>query len=263
MTANQNLRGVSEKIWIYTNYDCNLHCSYCLAESGPRSQRQALSLAEVQQITDEAAALGFETLHFTGGEPLLHKQIFAMLAYATGKLPVVLLTNAMLLHGKRLEALKALSRQRLTLQISLDGGSPEPHDAYRGAGSWQKTLNGLQAAQQAGFRVKLATTETLANHDRLAEICHLHHSLGIPEADHFVRPLAKRGFSHCGLEVNKETLEPELTVAADGLYWHPISTDLDLQINPTRVSLAEGIAGIRQELIGFENRRPAAAKTFQ
>ena len=109
------------------------------------------------------------------------------------------LTNAMLFKGKRLQKLLAVNHPNLTVQVSLDGAKPEHHDPYRGAGSWQATMDGIHLLMDNGLHVKLSTTETPANSDHLAEICQLHNSLGIPEPDHFIRPLAKRGFSEAGL----------------------------------------------------------------
>lgn len=57
------------KLWIYTNYDCNLKCAYCSVESSPAAPRRALSLSTVRQLIDEAAALNFTEVFFTGGEP--------------------------------------------------------------------------------------------------------------------------------------------------------------------------------------------------
>jgi hypothetical protein len=83
---------------------------------------------------------------------------------------------------------------------------------------------------------------------RLAEICALHRSLGIPEEDHFVRPLARRGFSAEGLEVSMLTLAPEVTASADGIFWHPLSTDPDMQVSQVAFPLAEAVARIAQQV---------------
>ncbi|MDQ6670390.1 MAG: hypothetical protein M3069_06505, partial [Chloroflexota bacterium] len=47
------------KLWIYTNYDCNLRCRYCVARSSPNTPRRAIGFANVQRLIDEAAQLGF------------------------------------------------------------------------------------------------------------------------------------------------------------------------------------------------------------
>src|SRR5258708_21905448 len=71
------------KLWIYTKYDCNLKCSYCVAKSGPNVPRRAIGLANVCRLVDEAVALGFANFFFTGGEPFLLNDIYDMLAYSS------------------------------------------------------------------------------------------------------------------------------------------------------------------------------------
>src|SRR5512143_3763470 len=127
------------KLWIYINYDCNLQCAYCSVESGPTAPRRALSLSTVRQLVDEALALNFTEVFFTGGEPFILDEIYAMLAYASARLKTTVLTNAMLLKNQRLERLCAIRNDNLIVQVSLDGAQPDQHDAYRGTGSWLKT----------------------------------------------------------------------------------------------------------------------------
>ncbi|NJN17497.1 MAG: radical SAM protein [Oscillochloris sp.] len=250
------------KLWIYTNYDCNLRCSYCVAESSPQSPRRAIGLENTRRLIDEALDLGFGEVFFTGGEPFILDEIYAMLAYASARMPTTVLTNAMILRGKRLERLRAIANQNLVVQVSLDGAQAEQHDAYRGAGSWAKTIAGIKLLQEHGFRVRLSTTETPANSDHLAAICALHHDLGIPEADHFVRPLAKRGFASEGLEVSMINLEPELTANCDGIFWHPLSTDADMQVSTSLFPLADAYERVQQQLATIAATAEAPRLTF-
>lgn len=236
------------KLWVYTNFDCNLSCQYCLASSTPRSLRKEIGLVTVKQLLDEAIDIGFDCVYFTGGEPMLLDTIYEMLAYASARLPTILLTNAMLLRGQRLERLSAVAHPNLTIQVSLDGGRAETHDAYRGKGSWEKTVKGILALQERGFRVRLSTTETPANRSSLAEVCAFHRSLGIPEEDHFVRPLARRGAAQEGILVSQETLSPEITISVDGVYWHPLSTDKDMLIQQQIFPLSEPVRLVMEKL---------------
>lgn len=236
------------KLWLYTNYDCNLRCSYCVAKSGPNVPRRALGLANVQRLVDEAVTLGFSDVFFTGGEPFILKEICDMLAYSSARIKTTVLTNAMLLHNKRLEKLCEIANDNLIVQVSLDGGCPEDHDAYRGKGSWAKTVESIKLLQERGFRVRLSTTETPANSAHLEKVCEFHRSLGIPDEDHFVRPLAKRGYSKEGLELDMANLLPEVTVNLDGMFWHPLSTDADMQVSKKIFPLAEAVERIQGQL---------------
>lgn len=239
---------MSWKLWIYTNYDCNLRCSYCVAESSPRAPRRPIGLENACRLVDEAVALGVSEVFFTGGEPFILDEIYDMLAYAAARAPTTVLTNAMLLRGRRMERLAAIAHPNLTTQVSLDGAEAAQHDAYRGPGTWAKTVEGIRLLQEHGFRVRISTTETPANSGHIAEICAFHQELGIPEQDHFVRPLARRGFSREGLEVSMTTLSPELTVNADGVFWHPLSTDADMQVSKRIFPLADAYARVQEQI---------------
>jgi MoaA/NifB/PqqE/SkfB family radical SAM enzyme len=236
------------KLWIYTNYDCNLRCSYCVAKSSPNATRRAIGLANVRRLVDEAVALGFTDVFFTGGEPFILNEIYDMLAYASARVKTTVLTNAMILRGPRLEKLVAIANNNLIVQVSLDGGRAEDHDAYRGAGAWAKTVEGIKLLQARGFRVRLSTTETPANTSHLEAICAFHRALGIPDEDHFIRPLAKRGYAKEGLELGMGNLVPELTVNLDGVFWHPLSTDADMQVSKKIFPLASAYERVKQQL---------------
>jgi MoaA/NifB/PqqE/SkfB family radical SAM enzyme len=236
------------KLWIYTNYDCNLRCSYCVAKSSPNAPRRAIGSANVRQLVDEAVVLGFTEVFFTGGEPFILNDIYDMLAYASARVKTTVLTNAMILRGVRLEKLVAIANDNLVVQVSLDGGEAEHHDAYRGAGSWAKTVEGIRLLQERGFRVRLSTTETPANTAHIEVLHAFRRSLGIPDEDHFVRPLAKRGYAKEGLELGMDKLVPELTVNLDGVFWHPLSTDADMQVSKKIFPLATAYERVKEQL---------------
>lgn len=246
---------VSNKLWIYTNFDCNLWCTYCVAESSPRTTRRALSFEEIQQLLDEAEPLGFERLFFTGGEPFILDDIYIKLAYASNRFPTTVLTNAMLFHGKRLQKLRNIANDNLSIQVSLDGAQAEHHDAYRGEGTWVKTVDSIKQLKADGFHVCISTTETQANKTQIDELRAFVHELGIAEQDHFVRPLARRGFSEEGLEVGVDDLLPEVTVSADGVYWHPLisPSDGDMLVSRQVSPLAKAVECIQKRLVSQQD----------
>ena len=236
------------KLWIYTNYDCNLSCTYCVAESTPHAPRRAIGLENACRLVDEALELGFKEIFFTGGEPFILDEIYEMLAYATGRVKTTVLTNAMLFSSRRLERLKAVANPNLTVQVSLDGGRAEHHDAYRGPGTWAKTVTGIRKLQENGFRVRLSSTETPANSDHLQELHAFRRGLGIADEDHFVRPLARRGFSREGVDVGMDSLVPEITVTLDGIFWHPLASpsSADMLVMREISSLETAVLWVRE-----------------
>ncbi|MGI8802718.1 MAG: radical SAM protein [Solirubrobacteraceae bacterium] len=232
------------RLWIYTNFHCNLACSYCAVASSPRAPRRSLGLDRFRELVDEAVAEGFEELYLTGGEPFVEPDIAAMLAYASGRLPTVCLTNAMLFGGRRETALRSLEgRPNLILQTSIDGARPETHDHWRGQGSWARAMAGLELARSLGLHVRVAMTETPENTGEVDELRALLAARGIIDGDFAVRPMVARGFAADGLEVSDALMVPELTITADGAHWHPVGGDLasspDLLVAAGPVPLAE------------------------
>jgi MoaA/NifB/PqqE/SkfB family radical SAM enzyme len=222
-TAQKHPVAPPSRLWVYTNFDCNLACTYCLTSSSPAAKRRALPPGAYFQLIDEAVSTGIDEVFLTGGEPFLLPDIFEKLTYAAERLPTTVLTNGMLLKRQRLELLRALSHLPLTLQVSLDGHVPEIHDAYRGAGSWASTVAAIRSLRSHGFRVAIGATETPVNKPYTEELRTFVRELGIPEQGFFLRPLTKRGFSHEGIELRAEDVSPELTVTAEGVFWHPQS----------------------------------------
>ncbi|GAC1350385.1 MAG: radical SAM protein [Ktedonobacteraceae bacterium] len=245
--ASVQTEGLLHRLWIYTNYDCNLSCSYCVAESFVGAERKGVTLLQVYRLIDEAVALGMTELFLTGGEPFILHDIFEMLRYGLERMHVTVLSNGILLKGKRLLQLETLPhRERLTLQISLDGSNAPTHDFYRGKGSWQRAIDAITHLKAAGFHVRLGTTQTPENSHDLVAMCQLHRSLGIADEDHIIRSLVRRGFSAKGMAVSLPALEPEVTVNRDGVYWHPVATDPDLLISPAMFPLHEAVERIKE-----------------
>jgi pyruvate-formate lyase-activating enzyme/predicted phosphodiesterase len=232
------------RLWIYTNFHCNLACDYCAVASSPTAPARTLPADTISALVDEAVAAGFTELYMTGGEPFLHPDITDLLDHASTQLPTVVLTNAMLLRGRRAARLGDLADRKLTVQTSLDGATAATHDGHRGKGSFQRTVDGIRHLVGLGFVPRVALTESPDNSAEIPAVAELLARLGVP-ADHFaVRPLLRRGFAEEGLEVGEDSTIPELTVTADGLHWHPAGADRttspDFHLAPAGTSLEEG-----------------------
>ncbi|MHC0430968.1 radical SAM protein [Streptomyces sp. O3] len=238
------------RLWLYTNFHCNLACDYCAVASSPKAAPRTLPADACRALVDEAAAAGFTELYVTGGEPFLHPAIVELLDHAAARLPTTVMTNAMLLRGRRATGLAELAGlatragRELTVQTSLDGATARTHDAHRGRGSFQRTLDGIRHLISLGLPPRVALTETPENSAEIPATAALLAGLGLP-ADRFaVRPLLRRGFADTGVEIGADTSVPELTVTADGLHWHPAGADAvtspDLHIAPAGTSLDAG-----------------------
>ncbi|MFC7736451.1 radical SAM protein [Roseomonas sp. GCM10028921] len=150
-------------LWFNTGTLCNLTCANCYIESSPRNDALAyLSAAEAAGFLDEIRhdAWPVEEIGFTGGEPFMNPDFLTMLADALGRgFRTLVLTNAMrpmMRHAKALAALNAAHPGLLTLRVSLDHHTPALHDLERGAGTFEKTVRGLEWLAGSGLRINVA-----------------------------------------------------------------------------------------------------------
>jgi cyclic pyranopterin phosphate synthase len=133
---------------------CNLRCVYCMPLEGLDwlKRDDLLSYEEIVEIVRVMAPMGLKRVRFTGGEPLVRRdlaRLVAMVADVPGIEDLSLSTNAVLLADEA-EALKAAGLTRVN--VSLDSLRPERVDAIsRRAGSHDKIMRGLQAAEDVGF----------------------------------------------------------------------------------------------------------------
>ncbi|MEA2412523.1 MAG: hypothetical protein QOC77_3084, partial [Thermoleophilaceae bacterium] len=257
------------RLWIYSNFHCNLACSYCAVASSPTARRRSIGLYRFRALVDEAVAEGFEELYVTGGEPFVEPCIVDMLEYASDRLPTVVLTNAMLFaSGRRRAELERLAgRERLVLQTSLDGAHPETHDRFRGAGAWSRAMAGIEVGRSLGLPMRAAMTVTDANAGEVGALRSLLATVGIEGDDFAVRPLVKRGFADDGLEVSDAVTVPELTITADGAHWHPVGADVDsspdLVVARGEVTLAEAKRRIVERFLRLRQRDGSIPEALQ
>jgi len=238
-------RPVGSRLWLYTNFDCNLHCDYCCVRSSPVAPRRELGLARVQQIAREAAELGVKEIFVTGGEPFLLENIAEILVACAAAAPTTVLTNGMLFTGRRAESLRALPRDRIVLQISLDSATPELHDLHRGPGTWARTREGVKRARSLGFRVRLAAT--VSTDAEAEEFRQFLDDEKIAAEDRVIRRIALRGSATKGVAVARADLVPEVTITAEGVYWHPVGAlDADLLVTHDIFPLSESFAAVRR-----------------
>jgi Radical SAM superfamily/4Fe-4S single cluster domain len=243
--AAEETRPVGSRLWLYTNFDCNLRCDYCCVRSSPTAPRRELGLGRVQRIAREAAELGVEEIFVTGGEPFLLENIGEILVACAVAAPTTVLTNGMLFTGRRAESLRALPRDRIVLQISLDSATPELHDLHRGPDTWARTREGIMCARSLGFRVRLAAT--VSTDAEAEEFRQFLDEEKIAAEDRVIRRIALRGSATKGVAVSRADLVPEVTITAEGVYWHPVGAeDADLLVTHDIFPLSESFAAVRR-----------------
>lgn len=149
-------------------YRCNLKCRFCYAgcndTSNPINSHNELSTKQLKQLIDK---IFFDakvpSISFTGGEPLLRKDLPELIAHAKKhKMRVNLITNGTLIDEKKA---KKLVRAGLdSAQVSLEGIKAFTHDdLVRVNGAFQKTLIAIDAFKKVGLHVHTNTTLTRKN----------------------------------------------------------------------------------------------------
>lgn len=139
---------------------CNLRCVYCMPEDGieKKYHEDILRYEEIEKIIDAAASLGIRKVRFTGGEPLVRKDIEKIIAY-TSSIPAIndigITTNGILLADKAEELHKAgLNR----INISLDTLHAEKFKQITRGGDITKVFAAIEKCMNLGmFPIKLNT----------------------------------------------------------------------------------------------------------
>ncbi len=211
------------RVWIYSNYHCNLACTYCLTESSPRSTRREIDADAMLAIARDARELGFTALGVTGGEPMLLPWLPETVAAMADELPIVVLTNGTLFVGDRISRADPLARPDVMVQISLDSHLADVNDMARGPENFTKVVDAVPRLIERGVRVRIATTTAGPLDDPALEpLRDLVASLGVAEEDHLVRPIVRRGRADerdLGVAAVARDIPSELTITADGAFW--------------------------------------------
>jgi sulfatase maturation enzyme AslB (radical SAM superfamily) len=149
---------MSGMVWLYTNYHCNLACSYCLTESAPKVDPRLLERDQVMATATQARELGFAGLGITGGEPFLLPWLPDVIGEVARILPVTVLSNGTLFTDRMVERLRPLADLPVRIQISLDRPDPIPNDEMRGPRNFAKVMEAIPRLVDAGLTVRIATT---------------------------------------------------------------------------------------------------------
>jgi MoaA/NifB/PqqE/SkfB family radical SAM enzyme len=230
---------MGDRLWLYATYHCNLRCSYCLTESSPRVRdRRELGAEAMVAAVREAAPLGIRRAGVTGGEVFMLPGMAEVLAEMAGVMPTSALTNGTLLDDRLLRRLAPLrGHAGFALQISLDSADAVRNDALRGPRNFARVCESVPRLRAGGIRVRIATTVADQSREELRRVCDLHRSWGIPDEDHIVRPVVRRGRAATrgmGVVPQAGDILPELTITAEGAFLDPFAptvrrgvTDID------------------------------------
>jgi len=253
---------VGTRLWLYSNFHCNLACTYCCAASSPQADARLMSVETAASAAEQFAEQGGRELLITGGEPFLHPGLDEFVARTATHVPVTLLTNAMVFgRGRRRQVLESFDRDRVTLQISLDSAGPGLHDRQRGAGSHVRALDGIRLARELDFRVRVATTYLPQDAADAGDLHGVLAGLGIAEEDRLIRPVAQEGYAEAGVAITLDSVEPEPTLTADGAWWHPVAvTNRHLRVTDAPLPLSH-VFDVVRDVVAVQASAGAQGRT--
>jgi MoaA/NifB/PqqE/SkfB family radical SAM enzyme len=146
---------------------CNLKCSYCFSENFKYKGAKELSVEEWKDTIEQCIDLGAMAIGFTGGEPLVYPKLFDIIkASHPEKMLIIICTNGLLLTPD--QAKKLYDAGVDIVQMSMDSGSAEDHDAFAAQqGAFEKAKQAFDIGREAGLDV--AAVPTVSHYNMRSE----------------------------------------------------------------------------------------------
>jgi AdoMet-dependent heme synthase len=160
---------------------CALACVHCRASALAQCNPRELHTGEARSLLRQIASFdSLPHLVITGGDPLQRPDLFDLIAYGRSLDLSISVTPA----GTQDLTADVIRRFKeagvASLALSLDGSTPERHDAFRGVdGSYQWTLAGARAIVAEGIPLQINTMVTAQTLDDIPQIYELVRELGI------------------------------------------------------------------------------------
>ncbi|MEA4926489.1 MAG: radical SAM protein [Syntrophomonadaceae bacterium] len=165
-------------VWNMTRR-CNLRCKHCYIEAEDHDYANELSTGEAKTFIDDLAEMKVPVLLFSGGEPLIRKDIFELGALAAAKgLRPVISSNGTLIDDEAARQIKAAGFQYVGISID---GAPETHDDFRNKkGAFAMALKGIKACMAHGVKTGMRFTVNRYNQHDLPRIFEIIEEENIP-----------------------------------------------------------------------------------
>ena len=225
---------------------CAFSCVHCRADAQHRRHPGELSTEEGFALIDRLADFGSPILVFTGGDPMMRRDLFDLIEYAdrAGLRCSLTPTATALPTAARLRRARDAGVRRLAL--SLDAPTPAVHDAFRKVtGSWDRTMTILRNAHEVGLSTQINTTVTTHNVDLLPEMVRFVREVGAVQwSVFFLVPMGR------GQELSMISAEQHEEVLA---WLHDLSLAGDFDVKATAAPMYRRIAAQRnggREVLG-------------
>ena len=206
---------------------CNLSCVHCRASAAYGPYPDELTTEEAFRFLDDVADFAKPIIILTGGEPLMRADVFDIASYGMGLgLRMAMAPNGTLITPENARQMISSGIRRIS--ISLDGVTPESHDAFRGVpGAFEGALQGIEHAKAAGLEFQINTTITRHNVGELEEMAGLAVELGAVAWHPFLLVPTGRGEELEGQELSPAEYERILN------WFYDVQKSMSLHVKPT------------------------------
>ena len=171
---------------------CNLRCVHCYSNSRDIAYEGELTTQEGIALIDDLADFGTPVMLFSGGEPLMRKDIMQLARYATQKgMRAVISTNGTLITREVAKELKSTGLSYVG--VSLDGIG-QTNDRFRKvSGAFDAAIHGIRNCKEQGIKVGLRFTINRRNAHDIERIFRLLEDEDIPRVCFYHLVYAGRG----------------------------------------------------------------------
>ena len=160
---------------------CNLQCIHCYSSSQNVRYSDELNTDEGKRLISDLASFGSPVLLFSGGEPLLRKDLPELVQFAVDKgMRAVISTNGTLITKDKARVFSKIGLSYVGVSID---GMKKTHDLFRGVkGAYDAALRGIRNCQDAGIKVGVRFTITGKNYSEIPAIFDFIEKENIPRA---------------------------------------------------------------------------------
>jgi len=199
---------------------CNLRCLHCYLDSEDRDYAGELTTDQARAMIDDLAEMGSPVLLFSGGEPLLRKDLFELGEYAISKgIRAVISSNGTLIDDAKAKRIHEVGFSYVG--ISIDGG-PETHDHFRRQkGAFDAAIRGIESCIRAGVKAGVRLTINQHNYDDLERVLNIVEERRIPRFCMYHLVYSGRGRELAGQDLTPEQSRKVAETLIEKTYdWH-------------------------------------------
>jgi MoaA/NifB/PqqE/SkfB family radical SAM enzyme len=159
------------------NSACNLDCLHCCEEAG-HTMPNELNRKEIIRFCEEIAELKIPYVAISGGEPLLHQDFFKICEFFRSHgISLKVETNGHFIDDQTAKRMANLGFR--SVQISVDGATPQTFERMRPGGSWQKTVAACEYLIEAGINTEIVFVPTQFNIHETGDLIEMAYRMGV------------------------------------------------------------------------------------